>query len=184
MKRIIVPCLILTLILSFSIPTIAQYRPLIRHGRELFSNTGFEIPGAGGADVFNYWSESAGNGAIAMDTTPHSGIKSCKLTAGATTNTYVYSRFTGATALTQNGTYQLSFWTRGDGTNAGRYQVYDVTHSTDIIAKTSTGITGTTWTQISTSFTVPVGCLSLDVYFYCPDTNTGIAYFDDASLSL
>ena len=119
-----------------------------------------------------------------MDTTPHSGVKSCKLTAGVGKNTYVYSRFIGATALSPNGKYSLKFWTRGDGTYAGQYYVYDVTHSADIIAKTSTAITGTTWTQISTSFTVPVGCLSLDVYFYCPDTNTGIAYFDDASLSL
>ena len=77
----------------------------------------------------------------------------------------------------------LKFWTRGDGTNAGRYGVYDFTHSANIIAATSTGVTGTSYTQVTANFAVPAGCYDIQIRFFSPVAVGGIAYFDDVELT-
>jgi hypothetical protein len=78
--------------------------------------------------------------------------------------------------------YILRFWTRGDGTNAGRYLIWDATNADYIVTHTSTGVTGTTYTLVEREFVTPAGCVSVTIRFSCPATNTGIAYFDFASL--
>lgn len=148
-------------------------------GRELVVNPGFETAGAGGADVFAGWTEFVDNGAIADETgTYHWGAHSMKLTAGAGKTTRVRQLWT--VAATQ--TYRLTFWTRGDGTYGGRYSVYDETNTAFITNITATGVVTTTWTPIVATFTVPANCTSVGVRFYCPNTDTGVAYFDDISL--
>lgn len=77
--------------------------------------------------------------------------------------------------------YDLSFWTRGDGSQGARYAVYDITNSAFIIGTTVTGITGTNYTQITNSFTAPVGCSSVRIYMYSPAA-AGTGYFDDWSV--
>ena len=146
---------------------------------ERLSNGGFETAGGGGVDVFANWSESAGDGTIIQDAVQkHSDTYSGKLTAGPTINTYIYQSL----ALLAGVTYNESFWARGDGTYAGRYYVYDVTHAAYIIALTSTGVTAAAWSQITASFVVPAGCLSVYIGVMCPSTNAGIAWFDDVSV--
>ena len=146
---------------------------------EHLANGGFETAGAGGADVWGSWTETAGSGALANETTlVHGGSDAAKITAGATANTKVAQTIT--TVAGEN--YELEFWTRGDGTYAGRYGVYDVTGSADIVAAVTTGVAGTTYTMVQVRFTTPASCVSVRLDLWCPATNTGIAYFDDVSV--
>src|SRR3972149_11511009 len=83
-------------------------------------NGGFETAGAGGADVWATWDETAGDGALSNETTiVHGGSDAAKITAGSTANTKVANTITVRPGIE----YVLRFWTRGDGTYGGRYGV-------------------------------------------------------------
>jgi len=141
-----------------------------------FLNPGFETAGGGGADIWASWTEAAGGGVLADEVVQiHSGAHACKETAGAAIDTYVRQDFAVA-ASTQ---YTVSFWTRGDGVHDGGYQVYDVTHAADIIARTATGVTGGTYTQVAVTFTTPAGCVVIAILLWCSVVNGGVCYFDD-----
>ena len=153
---------------------------LRRHYPELLSNVGFETPGGGGADVFLNWSESAGDGAVARTTTAgefRSGVAACKITTGPTYNTFIQQNF----AVVPGVSYTLNFWSRGDGTNTGRYNVYDITNSQAIISLTSTNVPGTTYALVSRTFQAPAGCILAQIQFVCTSGAGGIGYFDDVS---
>lgn len=147
---------------------------------ELLSNTGFELLGAGAPDIFTVWSETVGTGAIADEASlVHAGSHAVKITAGSSKNTSV-----GQLATVVPGyPYRVSFWSRGDGSNSGRYRVLDVTGGyAGIIAMVSTGITGTDYAQVTNTFNAPAGCVQVILSLYCSAVEGGIAYFDDASL--
>jgi hypothetical protein len=130
------------------------------------------------------WTDSVGTGAIARTTTAgefRSGTAAVKLTAGATKNT---STSQTTNYIEPEAQYTLSFWTRGDGTNAGRYAVTDRTHSTLILAYTATGVTGTDWVEVTHTFIAPAGCTRVQLSVRCPDVDGGFACFDDVSLRL
>ena len=121
-----------------------------------------------GAGTFDDWTDNAGTGSIAIETTNvYEGLNAAKLTAGSGTDTYIYQDF----PVVKGSDYTLSFYTRGDGTYDGRYRIYDVTNSADIVATSSTGVTGTTYTLVEDDFTAPASCMRVRVYFYCPSTN-------------
>lgn len=145
----------------------------------LLSNGGFENAGAGGADIFSGWTENAGSGAIADETTEvRTGSHACKLTAGAVpNNTYVYQTVNAKIGER----FRFSFYTRGDGTNAGQYRVWDFDNTEEVIARTSTGITGTAYTKKTVTFLVKKTA-TLWAILYSPTTNGGISYFDDVRL--
>lgn len=146
----------------------------------LLTNGGFETAGGGVPDVWGTWAETAGDGALADEAAlMHTQAHAAKATAGATANTLVAQSAT----VVASTSYTLTFYTRGDGTYAGRYAVYDVTNSADIKAITSTGVTGTTHTLVSYAFTTPVGCVEASIRLYCPADDTGIAYFDTVALN-
>jgi hypothetical protein len=146
---------------------------------EILGNIGFETAGGGGADIWASWDETAGDGALANETvTIHGGSDSCKVTAGATANTLVLQAFS-CTALAP---YKLTFWTYGDGANAGRYRVWDQSNGADIIATTSTGVTAASWTQVTVYFTAPAGCVLASLRLMCSTVDTTVTYFDDVSL--
>jgi hypothetical protein len=145
----------------------------------LLVNGDFETAGGGGADVFGTWSESAGSGAIAAETTLiHGGAKACKLTAGAVDNNGI-SQVVTVTASTL---YHMGMWVRGDGTNGSRYDVYDITHSAYIVVNAATGVTAATYTYVEYSFTTPAGCVSISLILKPAAVNGAIVYFDDVSL--
>lgn len=150
-------------------------------GGELLSNPGFETAGGGGADVFGTWAEVTTAGTVEDETTiVKSGSHAAKLTASNTSSAaWVQNTITG---LTAGARYKLTFWTRGDGTNAGQYRLYDNINAAAILANTSTGITGTTYTQVTQYFTTPALCTAVIVYCVIPPATGGIAYFDDVSL--
>lgn len=141
------------------------------------NNPGFETAGAGGADVFNVWDERAADGAIEQSSGAgefHGGAKALKLTCGATTSGSRV-RCQEFFSLFVSTDYVLSFWTRGDGTNPGYYQVNGG-------ALISTEVTGTTWTLVTVPFTTNSSTTDFWIGFYSPAVNGGIAYFDDVTL--
>jgi hypothetical protein len=158
------------------------YGTVIMYGSypELAVNGGFEAAGTGGADIWNTWAETAGDGALANETViVHAGSDAAKITAGATANTKIAQTI----AVTAVKPYILNVWARGDGTNSGRYLIYDVTNAANIVAATSLGVTAATWTCVPVSFTTPTSCVSVRIDLMCPAANGGIAYIDDVRLS-
>ncbi len=148
---------------------------------DVLRNGDFESPGAGGADIWEWWTETASDGAIADETTiVHGGGHAAKLTAGPSVNARIYET---SIPVLPNASIVLTFWTRGDGANAGRFAVYDETNAVWLRSLTSTGVTGATYTQVAYNITVPAACYSLRLDFWCPAVNGGYAYFDDAVLT-
>ncbi|MCI0726419.1 MAG: hypothetical protein L0332_06810 [Chloroflexi bacterium] len=154
--------------------------PSVTESDQLVTNGGFEVAGTGSPDIFNAWAETAGSGTITRNPTiKHSGGFSCALTtAGGGGNTFVSQYY----PANEGEKYQLLFWARGNGSVAGRYRITNETTGADIVALTSTGVTGTTWTQVTKDFTVPAGCKSIGVHFYNSSTASTTVYFDDAEL--
>jgi hypothetical protein len=136
-------------------------------------------PDNNGAYIPDAWVITAGDGVVeGTATDQHDGLYAAKVTSGPTSNSKI-SQVCTTSALTA---YQLSLWSRGDGTHDGRYAIYDVTHASYIIAATPTGNVSTTYTQLLTTFIPPAGCTSVRVELWCPTTNTGYAIFDDIHL--
>jgi hypothetical protein len=144
----------------------------------LLTNGGFETAGGGGADVFDTWTETAGDGAIASEATLfHTGAKAAKLTAGATRNT----KLAQTIAVVGGKDYTLLGYTRGDGTRYGRYLVYDVTNSANI-ATGNAGAGLASYVSFTVNFTAPATCTSVRLDLMCSNTNGGICYFDSIVL--
>lgn len=89
-----------------------------------------------------------------------------------------------AITVTPSTNYRLTFWTRGDGVEAGVYYIYDITNLGFIIGSTTTGVGGTTYALVTQDFTSPAGCVSLGVNLYSPPGNGTNAWFDDVALVL
>jgi predicted GH43/DUF377 family glycosyl hydrolase len=152
---------------------------------QIFQNCSFERAGAGGADVFWWWSEAAGTGVIERGAGAgefHAGsygIAAAKLTAGATKNTNLNCSVT----FTGGATYRFSGWARGDGVNGGRIRVWNGTDGDLLIdgASFPTVNGSADYVGFSYDFTIPATRAST-VYLYCPNAPGAIAYFDDVSL--
>ena len=147
------------------------------------NNPSFETAGGGGVDVFASWNEVAGSGTIARDSTyARYGTYSCKLTNTAG-NAYVYSL---ALPVTGNRQYVVSFWTRGDGTYAGRYAIYDTTNSSYITpgSAESTGVTEATWTHVTFFFNTRSNTANVRIYLHSPSATGGTTWFDMVSIGI
>jgi hypothetical protein len=146
-------------------------------------NPGLEVIGA--VVPWNWtYQEGTGSGDVAIETVNvQSGVNAVKVVCGTSYwQTKLISQFDGSSnnqpRLTAGTTYTLRFWTAGDGTHAGLYQVYDITHSANIIADKTTGVSGTSYAQVTDTFTVPAGCLALYINFMASPTGAS-AYYDD-----
>lgn len=141
---------------------------------------GFET--SGGALVFQGWNQTVGgDGALADEgTIVHSGSHAAKLTQGSSSLVYIHQDFAG---MQPGKTARFSVWTRGDGTNGGRYRVYDVTHAAYLTDITAFNVTGTTYTQINIDVTIPAGCASLRLYLFSSAAAGGICYYDDVTVT-
>lgn len=150
-------------------------------GSELLENTGFETAGGGGADVFANWSETAGSGTVVDEgVIVKSGSHAAKLTSGGVDNTLVSQGENIAAAVGK--LFKISFYARGDGTNAGRYKVYDGMNAIWVIPATSTGVGGTSYILVEDYFTILSGGSTHYLYLLPLNSNGAIAYFDDISL--
>jgi hypothetical protein len=148
---------------------------------ELITNSGFEtVTAAGPPADFGTWIESVGDGNIEVETTiKHGGSNAVKLTSGATPDSTPLIQF--PLSVIPNKNYILTFWVKGDGVNNGRFTVYDITNSVNIVYRASTG-NSSNYTQIVYPFTTLPGCTSIFVRLQSPNTVGGVSYFDDVSI--
>lgn len=152
--------------------------PSLTESPELMTNPGFEQVGTGSPDLFEGWAESAGTGTITRNTIIfHNGAASCQITFGSGGVNYVAQYL----PLKEGETYNLSWYTRGDGSVAGRYLIFDNTNLANIVSLTSTGVTGTSFTEVSVDFTVPADCKEVVLFVYGP-SSSGTCYHDSFSL--
>jgi hypothetical protein len=110
---------------------------------------------------------------------PHTGSHCAKLVASPV-GLGSYLRQT--CPVTPGASVTLTFWTKGDGANAGVYRVYDVTNAADIVSERTTGVTAGVYAQVTQTFTVPAGCTSVYLYIGSASVNDAFAFFDDVSM--
>ena len=155
-------------------------------GGEMLSNVGFETLGGGGTDIWYYWKEEiAGGGALADESVlVHGGGHAVKITRGTANYTLVNTGSTINWTARFGQLMRLSMWTRGDGTNAGRYNLYQGSGGgvRNIIPITSTGVSGATYSLVTGYGVVPLGATAGGPNFIDCDVTGGICYFDDVSL--
>lgn len=137
-------------------------------------NPGFEIVGT---DGFDTWVETTGiAGGIYDDKSdPHSGQHCAKVVngIGATVTSLLDQYFVPDGSGV---TYSLQFWSKGDGSNAPTYRVFQ--SSTNLIATTSVGSVTGTWYLTSASFTT-ISTNAVLVRLAVPGVANATAYFDD-----
>ncbi len=153
----------------------------------LLLNGNFETAGAGGADVFAVWDDVAGDGVIAVEgALVHGGAAAAKLTSGPSVNTWLRQGPTQQTVMyvIPGYTYTLNIYTRGDGSNSGRYAIYNETAGAYLTPLTSLAVPGTAYTLKSYPIVIPAGCYALRIYLAGPSVNGGVCYFDDVSLTI
>jgi hypothetical protein len=151
-------------------------------GAELFANADLETLGAGGVEVFTNWTSTQGDGAIADEgALVHGGSHAAKFTAGATKNTHLSQTDNAPVA---GDWARVSFWTQGDGTYQGRYQITNGVAAVNYgdASRIGTGVTGAAYAEIVD--VARVTSAGLRLYAHCPATTGGIAYFDDFSVKL
>ena len=156
----------------------ARYTGLVLQDDNLIGNGGFETLAMDGK-AFADWTLEAGTGIAQISTGSHAGSRAVQLWSGNVLAANVEQ--SQAQIWVQE--YRLVFWTRGDGVDAGQYQVKNAVDYVDIVARTSTGVVGTTYTQVTVSFTTPTNCNGIIIQFFSPSSASGLAYFDDVLLA-
>ena len=134
---------------------------------------------------FNYWSGGGTTANLSADATCHSGALALKC-ARTTSSSYVMQDLyynNPRACENPNQSVTLDFWTRGDGTYGGRYGIYDVTNSAWITGPTATGVTGTTYTEVTKTVSIPANCSRYRVQLESPTTNSSSCYYDDVTLT-
>ncbi len=123
-------------------------------------------------------------GVVTADSSAHSGVKSVKLSRGLTSAgvpPLIGQYLIGGIAPGR--TYSVSLWSRGDGTNPPSYQVTVWPGGSNLINRTATGNTSTSYAWTSFAFTVPAGSLnSARLYMTTANVNNASAWFDDISI--
>lgn len=141
-------------------------------------NGGFEEMGLTSTDIFAAWTEISG---ISVEETNTYGSSNfaCKITYSAGTE----GLYSDAVDVVAGAYYIAKFQTRGDASVQGRYKIYDVSNSADIVATTNTGNTTATYAQLTKKFRAPTNCTSVRIYCYGP-SSSGFALFDDITLNV
>lgn len=151
-------------------------------GSDLVTNGGFETHTGtvddGTTDTFTDWTNAGvdANNRIEATATAQAGTHAVKIIRASG-----LPRIEQDVTVTASAAYRLTFWTRGDGTVAGEYTIYDVSNSAYITAATTTGITGTTYAPCAAAFNTPVGCTSVRVTLRV-NAESATAYFDAVTL--
>lgn len=162
-----------------------------KYGPNLITNDGFELF-AGTADDdltdnFDYWNEAVTGAGIVEATSEDDevyrgtyAVKITDTTASAVISCNI-SKSGALIAVTPTTDYQFSFYTRGDGTHDGTYRIYDIANTTNIV-QAATGVSGTTYQNVSYDFTTADNATYVIVYFYVNGINGSVNYFDNAFL--
>jgi hypothetical protein len=148
-------------------------------GIERLSNTGFEL---GTGNSFTSWGNVYSN-VLEELSIVHSGTRASKFVKPA--GEWYNMQLTQNITVSAGEVYELSFYTRGDGTNDGVYAVYNNTGASYILGRDGllhTGIIGTTFTKITNRFTIPIGCTSIAIWLFVTNLTGATCYYDDISL--
>ena len=148
-------------------------------GSEIVANGGFETAGAGGADIWADWAETAGSGTLADEAAaPLVGSHSAKITGGAGLDSLISQTY----VVLAGKKYQYEFMHKGDGAGYGGSYIYDFTNYAFINSSipAAPGATST-FPTIFTTPTTPLPCVSIGVPLTSPG-NTLICWFDSVSL--
>ena len=161
--------------------SLAKTSPVLyEYESDVIQNGGFETytgtADDGTIDVFTGWVNvsTPGSGVVEAVTTVHGGSAAVKVTQ-ASGNGWLYQLITVVPGQKR----VLKFWTRGDGSTAGRFRIYDNTNSADIVAYTSTGVAGTDYTFYQQIYTIPAGCTQVRLDFLNGAVASSSAYYDD-----
>lgn len=146
----------------------------------LLTDGGLNVAGAA-PPVMQSWPNGGEATQIIRETTLQRDGDSCvKLIR----TTALGTAWIGQTFVTEASTdYILTFWAMGDGTNAGRYNVYDVSNSAFLVTERSTGVSGTTWTKVHVEFSTVGGGISTFVSFVSNiSVDNAFCFADDISI--
>jgi hypothetical protein len=150
--------------------------PLITNG-DFESYTGTQDDDT--SDTIAGWTDvNEGTSLVEATEEVNAGSNAVKLTTGASDTAQIRQTVT----VRSSDRFDLWFYTRGDGTNPLYYSVYDATNSADIIALTSSGVTGEDYTVVKATVNVPAACTSIYINFYASATSGHYGYVDDVSL--
>lgn len=155
-------------------------------------NIGFETytgtQDDGNDDDFGSWTSYLPGGVdenIESISACYSGSSALKITQGTSGAGYQLIAEYQDFSVTPGRTYDYSFWTHGDGVDDAQYAILDPNFAPphNIVTLVGTGITGTTWTEVTGDFTVPADCNS--VRFVCRTSNAAgmQAFFDEISIT-
>lgn len=152
-------------------------------GENLMTNSNFETY-TGTQDnnltaTYTGWTDVNGTNSVQASAnydTLRGGENSLKL-SGASVTGWVRQTIT----VVAGKSYALKFWIKGDGTNKGRYAIYDVSNSAYIQAIAQAG-SATAWAEVSRMFTAPANCTSIQINFIVGSPASSIAYYDHAYL--
>ena len=99
-------------------------------------------------------------------------------------DSYVNNLASQIASVTAGVYYRLTYWTKGDGTNAGAVRIRDNVSTLNILANSAgnTGVTAATWTKKVYDFVAPASCTGVTIYFYGAGANGSNVYFDSVSL--
>lgn len=154
------------------------------YGPNLLTNGSFETYDGtqddGTADTFTGWTIASAAGVTHEATaTCKSGTNAFKYNYASTSSPQFYQDVT----VVPGTRYAVTFWTRGDGVRAARFRIRDVTHTADIVATTSTGVSGTTYTLYRSVVVAPAGCVSMRIEFFPASTTSAhVVYIDDVQI--
>ncbi len=138
---------------------------------------GLNVAGAG-PPVMLDWTDVGFAAQIARETTlQHFGDSCVKLTF-TVANAWAGILQTFVTVASTD--YVLTFYTLGDGTSAGRYQIFDVSNTAFLVTERTTGVAGTAWQKVVVPFSTVGGGISTRVGLISHTaTDNAVAYFDD-----
>jgi hypothetical protein len=91
------------------------------------------------------------------------------------------NRLNQPVAVTASTTYTFSFYAKAGTLETSRYSVYDLTNSANILSPVVYSMTGE-WQRITSTFTTPVGCTSVNIYTTRGQIESGTYYVWGAQL--
>ena len=170
------------------------------NGPELLLDGGLEsYKGTAGDGVTDDWRPNwtvSTSGAV-FDATVwpqnvHSGSSAVNISGGTRpgASDMIYQEVPGLSPATK---YALSFWTKGDGTHSAKYSVMDNVGGTSYYLQSDgtwtptvtildSGVTGTTYAQVSTAFQLASGSGGTIQIQFLQAVKNSIYYLDDVSL--
>ncbi len=131
-------------------------------GDNLVKEPSLELAGVGGADLFAAWYENTGTAGVVTRMGPGGaadGNYYVRLTADTDDDPEGFTYLRQNIQLTAGARYKLTYYTKGDGTYAGRVGVNDPNIGSGVadwvVYPHSTGVTANAWTQRSVEFVGP-----------------------------